>query len=85
MLVPQKPSADVNLRRGDTVAFEIGGVCFPAILYDDEVENPIRKIRVGADVRSEFADELTPVDEETFEMLIVLRLSGVSVDVSSAV
>ena len=45
----------------------------PAVLVDDEVQSPIRKIRLDGRVASVWASDLVEVDTEEFELALACR------------
>lgn len=72
--MPQQPRAAPEIRMGHlAVMFETG---IPCIVEDDDMENPIRMVNVGAKVESVLAEELVVVDPELFEMAIAARKRG---------
>jgi hypothetical protein len=70
----QQPRAVPEVRMGHLVVMFETGV--PCIVEDDDVNNPIRMVNVGAKVESVLAEELVVVDPELFEMVIAARKRG---------
>ena len=52
---------------------EVDELVVAGIVMDDDIRNPIRLIRHGAEITGVLADEIEVVDQDTFEMVIYLE------------